>query len=75
MCLGEVARVRAVSAAGSLVVAAGGRTLTVSSLLLDRVPEAGEWVLAHAGHAMTVLTDAEAAEALAVRALIDEGTP
>jgi hydrogenase maturation factor len=75
MCLGEVARVHAVSAAGSLVVDVGGRTVTVSSLLLDRVPDAGEWVLAHAGHALAVLTDAEAAEALAVRARMDEGTP
>ena len=65
----------AVSAAGSLIVDAGGRTVTVSSLLLDRVPEAGEWVLAHAGHALAVLTDAEAAEALAVRTRMDEGTP
>jgi hydrogenase maturation factor len=74
MCLGEVVRVRAVSAAGSLVVDTGERTVAVSSLLLERVPEAGEWVLAHAGHALAVLTDAEAADALAVRACMDEGT-
>jgi hydrogenase maturation factor len=42
-------------------------------LLLDRVPEPGEWVLAHAGHALAVLTDADAADALTVRARMEEG--
>jgi hydrogenase maturation factor len=74
MCLGEIARVHAVSAAGSLVVDAGERTATVSSLLLDRVPEPGEWVLAHSGYALAVLTDAEAADALTVRERMDGGT-
>jgi hydrogenase maturation factor len=73
MCLGEVARVRAVSAAGTLLVDVCERTVTVSSLLLDRVPEPGEWVLAHAGHALAVLTDADAADALTVRARMEEG--
>ena len=73
MCLGEVARVRAVSTTGSLLVDAGERTATVSSLLLDRVPEAGEWVLAHSGYALAVLNDAEAADALTVRERMGEG--
>jgi hydrogenase maturation factor len=74
MCLGEVAQVRAVAAGGSLVVDTGQRTATVSSLLLDRVPAAGEWVVAHAGYALAVLTDTEAADALTVRARMNEGT-
>lgn len=73
MCLGEVGRVRAVSAAGMLLVDARERTVTVSSLLLDRVPEPGEWVLTHAGHALAVLTDTDAADALTVRTRM-EGT-
>lgn len=77
MCLGEVARVRAVpaagSAAGSLVVDAGERTTIVSGLLLERAPDVGEWVLAHAGYALAILTDADAAEALAFRERMGKG--
>jgi hydrogenase maturation factor len=37
------------------------------------VPEAGEWVLAHSGYALAVLTGAEAADALTVRERMGDG--
>lgn len=68
MCLGDVALVRSVLPDGTLLVDVGGRSSTLSTLLLDRVPEVGDWVLGHSGLAVTVLSEHEARQALAVRA-------
>lgn len=68
MCLGKVAQVQAVRADGSIDVVSDGRTILLSDLMLDRPPAVGDWVVGHAGFALAVLTDAEAHDALAVRA-------
>jgi len=70
MCLGELARVRSVGPAGSLVVDSESRTSVVSDMLLEQSPTVGEWVLTHSGFALAIVGDAEAREALAIR-----GTP
>jgi hydrogenase maturation factor len=67
MCLGEVGRVQDVPDAGSLVIELGGRTTTISPMLLDAVPGVGDWVLFHSGFALGTLTEAEAHEALEIR--------
>jgi hydrogenase assembly chaperone HypC/HupF len=67
MCLGEVARVRDVTAPGTLAIEIDGRTTTVSGMLLDVLPTTGDWVLVHSGFAIGQLTEAEAREALDIR--------
>lgn len=67
MCLGEVGCVRDVTGGDSLCVDFGGRTATVSGMLLDSTPAVGEWVLVHSGFALGQLTEAEAREALDLR--------
>lgn len=66
MCLGEIARVRSV-AADSLEVETRTRTVTVSRMLLDESPRAGDWVLTHSGFALAVLTSEQARDALRIR--------
>ncbi|MDT0166439.1 HypC/HybG/HupF family hydrogenase formation chaperone [Actinotalea sp. AC32] len=50
------------------VVVDGARTLRVSLLALDGPVAEGDWLLVHAGLALERLTEAEAREALALRA-------
>ena len=68
MCLGEVAEVIAVTAAGSAVVTAGGRARTISLITLDHPVSAGDWVVVHAGFALSHLTTEQAHDALELRA-------
>jgi hydrogenase expression/formation protein HypC len=67
MCLGEVGCIRDVTDGDSLSVDLGGRTTTISGMLLDSTPAVGEWVLVHSGFALGQLTEAEAREALDLR--------
>lgn len=67
MCLGEVGRVQDVSDADSVAIELGGRTATVSAMLLDTVPAVGDWVLVHSGFVLGTLTETEAHEALDIR--------
>ena len=67
MCLGEVGRVQDTIDRDSLSVELNGRVATVSAMLLDAAPAAGEWVVVHAGFALGTLTDAEARAALDLR--------
>lgn len=66
MCLGEIARVRAVTA-DCLEVETHARTVTVSRLLLDGPVEVGDWVLAHSGFALALLTPEQARDAQRIR--------
>jgi hydrogenase maturation factor len=68
MCLGKLARVRAVRSDGSLDVESDGRSTVWSNLLLDHPPAIDDWVVGHAGFALAVLTADEARDALAARA-------
>jgi hydrogenase maturation factor len=70
MCLGELARVRSVGPAGSLVVDSESRTSVVSDMLLEQSPTVGEWVFTHSGFALAIVGDAEAREVLAIRATL-----
>ena len=67
MCLGEVARVRAVTPGGSLVVDRADIRVAASSILLDTPPQVGDWVLMHSGFVLDVLTEQEALDALSLR--------
>lgn len=67
MCLGELGQVRAVMADGALLVESATRTSTVSAMVLDQPVSIGDWVVAHAGFALAVLTDEEAHEAMVAR--------
>lgn len=66
MCLGEIARVRAV-APDSLEVETRTRIVTVSRMLLDDTPVLGDVVLTHSGFALAVLTPEQARDALRIR--------
>jgi hydrogenase assembly chaperone HypC/HupF len=68
MCLGEVAEVIAVTAAGSAVVSAGGRARTISLITLEHPVSAGDWVVVHSGFALSHLTSEQAHDALELRA-------
>jgi hydrogenase maturation factor len=68
VCLGEIGRVHALTGHGSLSVEIGGRIATVSAMTLDAVPVVGAWVLVHSGFVVGQLTEAEAREALDLRA-------
>ena len=68
MCLGEVAEVIAVTAAGSAVVSAGGRARTISLITLEHPVSAGDWVVVHSGFALSHLTTEQAHDALELRA-------
>ncbi len=63
MCLGLPMQVRSVTAAGVATCVAGqGDTATrvVDTLLLDRTPAPGDWLLVHVGVAIRHLDAAEA---------------
>jgi hydrogenase expression/formation protein HypC len=67
MCLGEVGLVRHVASPDHISVEVGGRLTTVSAMLLDSVPYAGDWVLVHSGFALAQLSESEARDALGLR--------
>lgn len=68
MCLGELAEVTRVTEAGTVEVSTGGRRRTVSLLTLEEPVAPGDWVLVHAGFALSRLTAAEVQEATLIRA-------
>jgi hydrogenase maturation factor len=75
MCLGAVCRVIDVEPDGTAIVAAGDRLSTVSLLALTGRPAVpGDWVVVHSGLALTVLSPAEAEDAMALRAPAGAGT-
>jgi hydrogenase expression/formation protein HypC len=67
MCLGEVGRVQAVDRPDAISVDVGGRTRSVSGMLLESTPSIGEWVVVHSGFAIAHLSESEAREALELR--------
>ena len=68
MCLGELAQVLVVDAAGTAEVACTGRRTTVSLMTLDQPVAVGDWLVVPSGFALERLTAAEAAEAAGIRA-------
>ncbi len=69
MCLGTVARVVEVHRDGrSVVEHSGTREEVLSMTITDEDLEPGDWVVIHSGFALERLTEAQAAEALAIRA-------
>jgi hydrogenase expression/formation protein HypC len=70
MCLAIPARIETKQGERATVEVGGSRT----SVLLSLVPEAseGDWVLVHAGFAITVLDEAEAKETYDLLAEADE---
>lgn len=75
MCLGELARVRQVTAKLAAVVDIGSREVTVSLLTLDEPVGAGDWLLVHSGFALSRLTEEEARNALTIRTATKEDLP
>jgi hydrogenase expression/formation protein HypC len=67
VCLGDVARVRAIASDGTLVVDTASRQVRASSILLDTPPDVGDWVLVHSGFVLGLLTEQEALDALNLR--------
>lgn len=75
MCLGTVAKVIEVHRDGRSVVEHDGRTEEVLSMTItDDDLEPGEWVIIHSGFALERISEAQAAEALAIRST-DTGAP
>ena len=74
MCLAIPARVHARDDTDEATVDLGGTRKRVSLAL---VPEAvaGDWVIVHAGYAISVLDPAEAARTLQLFAALDSATP
>ncbi len=68
MCLGELAEVTRVTESGTAEVSTGGRSRTVSLLTLEEPVAPGDWVLVHAGFALSRLTAEEVHEAALIRA-------
>ena len=64
MCLAIPMQLEAVQGAGGSV-RSGGVRMNVRLDLIER-PREGDWVLVHAGYAIAVLDEAEAAETLAL---------
>ena len=76
MCLGELAEVTAVTGDGTAQVRSDGRALTVSLLTLDEMVAPGDWLLTHAGFALSRLTRDQALEAARIRsAVVDQSCP
>jgi hydrogenase assembly chaperone HypC/HupF len=67
MCLGEVGWVRAVDGPDAISIDVGGRTRTVSGMLLESSPAVGEWVLVHSGFAIAQLSQSDARETIELR--------
>jgi hydrogenase expression/formation protein HypC len=69
MCLGIPARVVALREGSDLVeVDMVGAPHLVNAGLLEAVPQPGEWVLVHLGHALSTMTPQEAAASMATLA-------
>lgn len=68
MCLGELAEVMQVTAAGTAEVCSDGRLKTVSLLTLESPVVPGDWLVIHSGFALERITAAEAEEAALIRA-------
>ncbi len=68
MCLGELAEVIRVLEDGTAEVRSGSRTRSVSLLTLEERVGPGDWVVVHAGFALSRLTADEAHEAAIIRA-------
>jgi len=64
MCLAVPMQLESVDGAGGSV-RSGGVRMDVRLDLLEQ-PQVGDWVLVHAGYAIAVLDEAEAAETLAL---------
>lgn len=75
MCLGELGRVQEVRSDGVAEVRVGDRARIVSLLTLDDPVSPGDWVLIHAGFALSRLTDDEAREAEQIRTTTTEELP
>jgi hydrogenase expression/formation protein HypC len=67
MCLGLVCRAAEVDSGVAVVQTADNRDLRVSLLTLDQPVRPGDWLLVHAGFALSRLTEEQAMEALALR--------
>jgi len=75
MCLGTVAQVVEVHRDGRSVVEHDGtREEVLSTTITDEDLEPGDWVVIHSGFALERLTEAQAAEALAIRATSPDTT-
>jgi hydrogenase maturation factor len=74
MCLGEVGQVLETGPGPRAVVRTASRTSSVSLLTLDSPLAPGDWVVCHSGFALSRVTDAEAAEANAIRATTTDPT-
>ena len=75
MCLGMVARTTALLDGDVALVQADGRELRASLLTVDGPVEVGDWLLVHAGFALSRLTETQAREALAIREPAGEDGP
>jgi hydrogenase expression/formation protein HypC len=67
MCLGIPARITAGDTGHPDLAAVdmGGVTRVVNIALLDEPPQPGDWILVHMGFALSTMTAAEAADAMA----------
>lgn len=72
MCLGELAEVTAVTGDGTAQVRSDGRALTVSLLTLDETVAPGDWLLTHAGFALSRHTRDQALEAARIRSSFED---
>lgn len=76
MCLGVPGQVIGPMAGqpGLLRVSVGGRERSIQAVLLDGDPPgAGDWVLIHLGFALERMSEAEAAETIALAAELEQG--
>lgn len=67
MCLGQVCRTTSLLPDQAALVHDGTRELRVSLLTIDEPVREGDWLLVHAGFALSRLTERQALEALAMR--------
>lgn len=75
MCLGKIGRVVEVHRDGRAVVDIDGALSEVLEMTVaDDDIEPGDWVVVHAGFALERLTEAEARDALPIRATPPTGT-
>ncbi|WP_291379262.1 HypC/HybG/HupF family hydrogenase formation chaperone [Demequina sp.] len=69
MCLGTIAQVVEVHRDGRAIVEHGGRREEVLAMTVaDDDIQPGEWVVIHSGFALERITEAQAKDALAIRA-------
>jgi len=67
MCEGQICRVLRVNADGTVLADVGPRHITVSLLTLSEPVADGDWLLVHAGLALSRLTDDDVADAIELR--------